>query len=221
MKISKKQGTEILTLLAVVIAFYVVLKIVLIPVVISEGFRTFIESLGVGGYFVVIGYTVLSHVFAPLAGTPGVLLSITIYGLQVGILLLYIAGLISAVVNFWISRKFGRQLVTQFVGKRSMREIDAFTAIEGKKVLFISRLFGISIFEFISYAAGLTNVSFKDYFAITALVSIVPNAIAYVLLRDLDFYSETGILIWIGLLLVAGVIFGFFVKQYLRVSKPE
>lgn len=216
MRLSKKASVEIFKIAGVVVFLYVVLKAILIPLIISDGFKDFTASLGFFGYFIVIGYTVLSHVFAPLAGTPGVLLGVTIYGVKTGMFLLYIASLISATINFWISKKFGRKLVTKLVGEKSMKEVDEFTSVEGKQVLIISRLFGFPIFEFVSYAAGLTNISFKDYFIITAIASVFTNLLAYFVFRNIDFQSETGILTWIGSIIVAGIIFGFFIKSYLK-----
>src|SRR3989338_10359117 len=216
MRISKKATVEILKISGVVVFLYVLLKAILIPLIISDGFKEFTADLGFFGYFIVIGYTVLSHVFAPLAGTPGVLLGVTIYGIKTGMFLLYIASLISATINFWISKKFGRKLVTKLVGEKSMKEVDEFTSVEGKQVLIISRLFGFPIFEFISYAAGLTNISFKDYFIITAIASIFTNVATYLVFKNINFQSETGIMIWIGSIVGAGIIFGFFIKSYLK-----
>lgn len=219
MRISRKTAIEILKIAGIIVFLYILLKTILIPLVTSEGFKDFTASLGFFGYFVVIGYTVLSHVFAPLAGTPGVLLGLTIYGAKTGMFLLYIASLISATINFWISRKFGRKLVTKLVGEKSMKEVDEFTLVEGKQVLIISRLFGFPIFEFISYAAGLTNISFREYFIITAFGSIFTNIGFYFIFKNIDFQSETGIMIWIGSIVGAGIIFGFFIKAYLKKKK--
>ncbi|OGG02905.1 hypothetical protein A2W14_00105 [Candidatus Gottesmanbacteria bacterium RBG_16_37_8] len=145
----------------------------------------------------------------------------TIYGVKTGMFLLYVASLISATINFWISRKFGRKLVTKLVGEKSMKEVDEFTSVEGKQVLIISRLFGFPIFEFISYAAGLTNISFKNYFVITAIASILTNIAAYLVFRNINFQSETGIMVWIGSIVGTGLIFGFFIKSYLKKKREE
>jgi uncharacterized membrane protein YdjX (TVP38/TMEM64 family) len=216
MKISRKAGAQTLKIIVVVFVLYLLLKVILIPLVVSESFKEFTAGLGFFGYFIVISYTVLSHVFAPLSGTPGVLLGVTIYGIRTGIFLLYVASLISAAINFWISRKFGKKLVTKLVGQKSMKEVDEFTSVEGKYVLLISRLFGFPIFEFISYAAGLTNISFKDYFVVTTIASVFTNLLAYFVFRNVDFQSESGIMIWIGSIAIAGIIFGLFIKSYLK-----
>lgn len=216
MRVSKNTTIEILKIITTIIFLYILLKAILIPLITSEGFKDFTASLGFFGYFIVVGYTVLSHVFAPLAGTPGVLLGVTVYGVKTGMFLLYVASLISATLNFWISKKFGRRLVTKLVGEKSMKEVDEFTSVEGKQVLIISRLFGFPIFEFISYAAGLTNISFREYFIITAIASIFTNVAAYLVFRNMNFQSETGIMIWIGSIIGAGIVFGFFIKSYLK-----
>ncbi|PIY80821.1 MAG: hypothetical protein COY80_00930 [Candidatus Pacebacteria bacterium CG_4_10_14_0_8_um_filter_42_14] len=215
MKLSKKTTLQIFKITSVVILLYILLKIILIPLITSPQFIDFTANLGFFGYFIVIGYTALSHVFAPLAGTPGVLLGTTVYGIKKGMFLLYIASLISAVINFWISRRFGRKLVLKLVGEKAMKEVDKFTSVEGKRVLLISRLFGFSIFEFISYAAGLTNISFKNYFIITVIANAFTNIAVFLLFRNVDFHSEAGIMIWIGSIIGTGIIFGLFIKSYL------
>lgn len=216
MKISKGQTIGIIKVAIVVVLLYLLLKSILIPLITSTEFIGFTKGLGFFGYFIVIGYTVLSHVFAPLAGTPGVLLGVTIYGIKVGMILLYLASLISATINFWISRKYGRKIVIKFVGEKSMKEIDEFTVVEGNNVLILSRLFGFPIFEFISYAAGLTNMSFTKYFLITAVSSIFTNIFAYYIFKNINLQSENGIMIWLGSIVLAGVIFTFFIKSYLK-----
>ena len=219
MKISRKTGIEILKIISVVVILYVLLKIILIPLVVSERFKEFTTNLGFFGYFIVIGYTVLSHVFAPLAGTPGVLLGVTLYGIKIGMVLLYLASLISAGINFYISRKYGRNLVIKLVGKKIMNDVDEFALVEGRQILLISRLLGFSIFEVISYAAGLTKISFKEYIIITMIVNLFTNMTAYFVFRNIDFQSETGVIIWISSLVLAGIIFGLLIKSYIKKKK--
>jgi len=188
----------------------------------SDEFKEFVSGLGFYGYLIIIGYTVLSHVLAPLSGTPGVLLGAAIYGIHVGMWLLYVASMISAVINFWIARKFGRQWVIKLAGKEAMKEIDEFTKVEGKEVLVVSRLLGFSLFDFISYAAGLTNIGFKDYMLITAVGGLVVNLIIQLIFKDVDLQSEVGLVIWLGSILIAAGVFAVLIKVYLaRKRHPE
>ena len=216
----RKKLLEIGKFLLLILALYLVLKFLLLPKINSPEFREFTQGLGFWGYFVVIGYIVLSHVFAPVAGTPGVALGITIYGVNRGMWLLYIGSLISATINFFIAKRFGRSWVTKFVGKKSIKEIDEFTAVEGREVLLISRLFGFALFDFISYAAGLTNLKYKDYIVITAVSSLITNVTMQLIFRDIDFQSELGIMIWVGSIFVAALAFGFLLETYLKKRRP-
>src|SRR3989344_4034652 len=95
----------------------------LLPSITSEEFKLFVTSLGIFAPLIVILYTVTSHVFAPVAGSPGVVLSMAIFGIYQTVFYLYVASLISSVINFWISRRFGRKWVSKFVGNPAMTEI--------------------------------------------------------------------------------------------------
>ena len=193
----------------------------MLPNINSPKFKNFTESLGVCGYLVIIGYVVLSHVFAPIAGSPGVTLGITIYGVSTGLWLLYIGSMISASINFYVARRFGRNRVEKFVGKDSMKKIDEFVSVEGEEALIISRLLGFAFFDFISYAAGLTLIKFKKYMIITASMGLIANLTLQYVFKNIDFQSESGIMIWIGSIFVAGIVFGIYFTQYLKKSEKN
>lgn len=205
-------------LLIIVIILSLALKW-LLPVMSSEEFRVFTESMGVLGPLIVIFYIVISHIIAPLAGLPGVLLGSAIYGIVKTVLFLYIAGLISAAVSFWISKKFGRQWVMKLVGRKTMKQVDDFIQVSGVKLLIIGRLFGFTVFEVISYAAGLTNMKFKIYFIITAIFSAIPASLFGYAFKNVDFLSLSGQVLWIGAIIVIGAVFVFMVKRYIDKEK--
>ena len=103
MKISPKiiAVFKIVTFIGVlVLAFNLIL-----PFVTSDAFKLLVQNAGVFAPLIVISYTVISHVLAPVAGSPGIVLSMAIFGLVKTVFYLYIASLISAVINFWISRR--------------------------------------------------------------------------------------------------------------------
>ncbi len=191
----------------------------LIPSLTSEEFRSFVGELGTLGPLVVIFYIIASHVFAPLAGTPGVLLSVAVFGILKTMLYVYLASVMSASINFYISRRFGRKWVTRLAGKKTMNEVDGFVETSGTKILILSRVFGFSLFEVISYAAGLTSVKFKKYFAITLIFSLIPNIVFTYFFRNADFSSGYDLIVWIATIIVAGLIFSIFIKKTLKKQK--
>lgn len=195
---------------------YFLFKFILLPTITSPEFKQFTESLGIFGYLIIIGYVVMSHVFAPVAGTPGVALGVTIYGIQTGMWLLYVGSLISASINFAISKHFGRPWVIKLVGKQSMEKVDEFVAVEGKQKMIISRLIGFALFDFISYAAGLTKLRYRDYILITAVFGLIPNILTQFVFRNINFESEVGIMVWMGSVGLAGIIFSILMRYYLK-----
>lgn len=190
--------------------------ILLMPIVNSEKFRDFVQSLGPLAPLAIIFYIVASHIFVPLSATPGVLLGIAILGIYQAIFCLYLAGIISSTINFYISRKFGRKWVIKLAGEKIMKEIDDFVAVFGSQALILSRLFGFTFFDIISYAAGLTGMNFKKYFIITLLFSSISNITVIFLFKDVDFSSATGFALWVGFPLMAMAAFSVFIKKYLK-----
>lgn len=210
---------------------FVVVKILLIliltsifswwvfPQITSEGFQNIVKQSGHLGPLVLIIYIVLSHVFVPLSATPVVILSYGLFGVVATSIYVYVAGLISATINFYIARKFGRVLVERLAGKKSMESIDDFATKSGNKVLIISRLFGFPIYDVISYAAGLTEISFKNYFIITAVFGAIPAVIFLLFLKDVDLTQPRNFIILTGVVILVGVLFAYLLKQYFKKLK--
>ena len=97
-----------------------------------------------------------------------------------------------------------------------MTKIDEFAAVEGGQILIISRLIGFALFDFISYAAGLTKIKYKDYIVITAVFGLIPNILTQFIFRDINFQSDLGIIIWMGSIGLAGIVFGILMRHYLK-----
>ena len=216
----KENWKEVVKVVAIIVVFS------FIAVIISSWLKTEIvqqkvESLGILGPLIIIIYIAASHVIAPLTGFPGTVAALSVYGLVKGWLLIYIASLISATLNFYIARILGRNWVIKLSGKDSVKKIDRFIDIMGTRLLIIARLFGSPLYEFISYAAGFTNMSFKKYFAITALVSPITGTIITVYAYwSLD--SPLKLSIFLFVMILMGVIFTWYtVWLYLRTAPKK
>ena len=185
----------------------------LMPVLNSPEFKMFTQELGIFGPLVVISYVVVSHILAPLAGMPAVLLGASIFGVPQTIFYIYIAGLISGVINFWISRRFGRKWIIKLAGSKTMVQVDKFVEASGLKLLILSRIFGFALFEVVSYAAGLTKISFKKYFLITLVFSAIPSVIFAFLFKDINLLTSSASLLWIGTIALTGLLFSLFIRR--------
>jgi len=102
-----------------------------------------------------------------------------------------------------------------------MKEIDDFVKAFGTKILILSRIFGFSLFEVISYAAGLTKINFKNYLLITMACTVIPNLTLTFIFRNADFSSPINLIIWIGTLVITGLIFAVFIKRYLNKTSDK
>ena len=180
-----------------------------------------ISSLGIFGPILIIIYMTLSHVVASLTGTPGTVAALSLYGFGKAIIIVYIASLISATINFYIARILGRYWVIKLAGKDSIKRIDQITTVMGTRLLIIARIFGAPLYEFVSYAAGFTNISFKRYILITATVSLIPGVIiSYLFYNSLE--SPLRLSFLLGALIVIGILFTWYVvRLYQGTTKSD
>lgn len=85
---------------------------------------------------------------------------------------------LAAAVCFWISRTLGRVPVEVIVGKAGLESADRWFARWGLYAVVVARLVpGIS-FDVISYAAGITHMSFRRFLGATAL-GVFPQTFVY------------------------------------------
>ncbi|NQU78038.1 TVP38/TMEM64 family protein [Candidatus Falkowbacteria bacterium] len=210
-----KKSFKVLVIILLVIVGSFALNLFL-PKLTSDEAREFVRGLGFWGPLVVILYIIISHIIAPVSGAPMMVLGIALFGIYEVTIYSYLAGIISAVIAFYISRRFGRIWVLKLVGQKTMEEIDDFVEYAGTEMLILSRLFGFSVFDVISYAAGLTKVSFRKYFIITLVFSIPARVVFAFVFRNVDFGTMTGIIIWVGTLGFFAVLFSLFVKMYMN-----
>lgn len=134
------------------------------------------EFIRDAGMFAPLAYfllTLFSFVFAPLSSSPLIFAGFYLLGQQI-IFLNILATIIASIINFWIARTWGRNLVAKLVGKSSIEEIDKFSGKYGLQALFVLRVFQGGIHDFISYAAGLTSIKFLPYFIIS-IIGMVPG----------------------------------------------
>jgi uncharacterized membrane protein YdjX (TVP38/TMEM64 family) len=140
-----------------------------------EKMRTVIESAGVLAPIIYILVKSSTVIFAPLSGTPLYVFSVPIFGFWHGVIYSFIGDLIGAIVTFYISKFFGRPVVSYFAGKKNMPHIeDALELMATPKGFLTMRLAALSMPEIASYAAGLTKINFWFFISVHMLVDIIP-----------------------------------------------
>ena len=74
-----------------------------------------------------------------------------------------------AALCFFIARTLGREPVEKLTSKGALKSIDEFFERHGKQSILIARLLPFISFDIVSYAAGLSSVSFLGFWVATGL----------------------------------------------------
>ena len=107
-----------------------------------------------------------------------------------------------AALCFFISRVYGRGVAEKFVTGKGLDEVDVFFEKYGKNAILVARLLPFVPFDPISYAAGLTAMSFRDFFIATGLGQL-PATVVYSYAAAQSTDPST----WVrGLLILFGVV---------------
>lgn len=144
-----------------------------------------IRQSGVWGSLIFIIFYWSTALIAPLSGSPILFAGYFAFGSKV-IFLASFAGAISFITNFWIARRFGREIVSKFVGQEATTKIDKLTQNYGLLALFFLRFFQGGIGDFVSYAAGLTTLKFWSYFFVSLLASLPGTVLWYFLTEKVN-----------------------------------
>ena len=166
------------------------------------------EWLKQAGIWAPIIYIAL-YIVATVLILPSTALNLTggaIFGLWLGTLWTSIAAIAAAVISFYYSRSFARKTVGNKLA-RNWRKMDAEVVRGGIYYIIAIRLLPIIPYGLVNFAAGLTSVSFKDYFLGTILGTI-PGILPFVFLGSSGLKAlRTGdILPLIGALSLIGVL---------------
>ena len=167
--------------------------------------KEFTQNLGLWGYlFLLIGITI-GGILVPFSCIPFLLTGLAIYDFWTTFVIYYIGNTVLApIIDFYLARRFGRPLVAKLAGKRALKEIDKIAEYSGVKALAILRLLGGVLFDSISYAIGLTNMSFRTYMVMTGLLSI-PGMLFSLYLINKGLYDNP---LFLGIIVIWGYVAG-------------
>ena len=210
----KKLKTLVILSLPAILA--IILSYILQFTVISqpERFTSWLSSFGPYVILVYIFVQSLTLIIPPLGGTFIWIGMLAILGPAKGLILSYLVTTPVYCLNFWLSKKFGQPLVQKVVGKGGMAKIDRYVADAGVGTLWILKIFENGYFDFISYAVGLTNISFKD-FLIVNFVGGIPSTLMYyfILTKSPNFLTS---MILIQAAAGALILASFFINYFRR-----
>lgn len=100
------------------------------------------------------------------------------FGAFWGGMLSLVSAAVAAAISFGIAHALGRTVVEAMVGKRSLGSADKWFARYGAYAVLVARLIPVVSFDVVSYAAGLTRMSFLRFLLATT-VGMAPATFVY------------------------------------------
>jgi len=173
------------------------------------------------GPFLVIGYVIIQTAAIIIPPIPGSVVSLpllAILGPVKGLLLIYLVVTPVECINFWLAKKYGRDIVKKMLGQSAMEKVDKYTKNTGLGTAMILKLFEDNYFDYISYGLGLTSVTLRQFILINFLVGLPRVALSYVILTRAPNFTSAIVIIEILAAVLTG---GYILFRHLRHRKED
>lgn len=121
---------------------------------------------------------ILQSVAAPIPAFLITFANAIIFGWWQGAILSWSSAMAGAAICFWLARLLGRDVVERLASKTALSSVDVFFEQYGKHTILICRLLPFVSFDLVSYAAGLTGMSFWGFFLATGIGQL-PATLVY------------------------------------------
>ena len=167
-----------------------------------EVVKAFVASYGIYAAIVSFLLMVLQSIVAPIPAFLITFANANLFGWWKGAILSWSSAMVGAGLCFYIARILGRDVVEKLTSKSGLKNIDDFFEKHGKMSILIARLLPFISFDIVSYAAGLTSMSFLSFFIATGIGQL-PATIVYSIVGGMltggARIMVTGLLILFGL----------------------
>lgn len=140
--------------------------------------KGYILSFGIWAPIISFLLMVFQSVAAPLPAFLITFANAGLFGWVKGAILSWSSAMAGAALCFYISRIYGRNTAEKLTSKFALDEVDNFFDKYGNNAILIARLLPFISFDIVSYAAGLTSMSFWSFFWATGLGQL-PATIIY------------------------------------------
>ncbi len=180
----------------------------------SSAFTDTIKAAGYWGPVVLILLKISTVVIAPLDGTPLYLVAPALFGFWPAFIYILIADIIGCSAAFWISRLYGRAMMNFMLSDKQLAWIDKTLVYIGDwKKLALARVIFYQFADVITYAAGLTKISFVSYFWSTFVLLIINQ----IILNNIGAHfvkNPTSLIIVLGVTMSVAALLVLLVKKF-------
>lgn len=180
--------------------------------------REFIASYGIYAMAISFFLMLLQSVAAPLPAFMITLANANLFGWWQGAILSWSSAMAGAAMCFYISRILGRDVAEKITSKAGLAQIDEFFEKYGRNTILICRLLPFVSFDYVSYAAGLTSMSFWSFFIATG-VGQLPATIVYSYVGG--FLTGGAKLLMTGLLILFSIFTLIFMLRAIYMNKKK
>lgn len=139
--------------------------------------RDFVASYGAYAAALSFLLMILQSIIAPLPAFLITFANANLFGWWKGAILSWSSAMAGAAICFYIARILGRDVAEKLTSRSGLAQIDTFLKIR-KNTILICRLLPFVSFDIVSYAAGLTSMSFSSFFIATGIGQL-PATIVY------------------------------------------
>lgn len=143
-----------------------------------ETIAEYIRSFGIYAVIVSFFLMMFQSLAAPLPAFLITFANAAIFGWWQGAILSWTSSMAGAALCFYIAKILGRDAVEKITSKFALESVDGFFQRYGKHTILICRLLPFVSFDYVSYAAGLTSMSFIPFFTATGIGQL-PATIVY------------------------------------------
>ena len=180
--------------------------------------KQFISSYGVYAAVISFALMVLQSIVAPLPAFVLTFANANLFGWWQGAILSWSSAMAGAAVCFYIARILGRDVAERLTSKTGLKQIDNFFEKYGNNTILICRLLPFVSFDYVSYAAGLTSMSFWDFFIATGIGQL-PATIVYSYVGG--FLTGGARLFMLGLLIMFAIVSMIFMFRTIYMNKHK
>ncbi len=143
-----------------------------------DAIKGYILSYGIWAPIVSFLLMIFQSLIAPLPAFLITFANAALFGWVKGAILSWSSAMVGAMLCFYLARVLGRDFTEKMTSKLALDNIDTFFKDYGKHTILIARLLPFVSFDIVSYAAGLTSMSFWTFFWATGLGQL-PATIIY------------------------------------------
>ena len=186
-----------------------------------EPLRAQVEGMGVWAPLGIVALRGISILLPALPSSVYSLLAGALLGFETGLITIYITDLVFCQIAFLVAKRYGQELVKKLVGEKASQRIQNFnqSQLEGNP-FFLTGLLMTGLFDFVSYAAGLSGTKWK-VFTTALIISVALSDLPIVALGAGVFSGGKLMLIIASLGVFALAIIAGMVKKYQKESSKQ